>query len=277
MDEAESRPPGSFTPNGFTVTALQAAWSAIRQTETPPQQPASGSFAASHFEHALHAAVRIGNDTDTVAAIAGGLLGAYWGVSAIPAKWRSVVHGWPGLRARDLVAMAALTARRGHPDSSGWPTVGHIEYPDASSAVDPVPHPYDDGVTLGTAWPSEHETDVVVSLCRLGTERRHLPRVADADQLDVWLIDSDNAESNPHLDFLLADTAAYIAAQRDQGRCVYVHCVAAQQRTPSVALAYAALRGQDPAAAREAIKGVLPSTRASGALWDAAARVRAGD
>ena len=50
-----------------------------------------------------------------------------------------------------------------------------------------------------------------------------------------------------------------------------------QQRTPSVALAYAALRGQDPAAAGEAIKHVLPSTRGSGPLWDAAARVRAGD
>lgn len=114
LSAAESRPAASFTPNGFTVTALQAAWAAIRHTPVPDDDPARGVFAASHFEDALHAAVRIGDDTDTVAAIAGGLLGASWGVSAVPARWRSVVHGWPGMRAPDLVAMAELTARRRH-------------------------------------------------------------------------------------------------------------------------------------------------------------------
>src|SRR5258708_34915832 len=50
---------------------------------------------------ALDAAVRGGNDTDTVAAIAGGLLGAAYGASAVPADWRRVLHGWPDLRTHD--------------------------------------------------------------------------------------------------------------------------------------------------------------------------------
>jgi ADP-ribosylglycohydrolase len=92
----EPVPGRRFTPNGFTVTAVQAAVAAITQT------PATdGQLVA-----ALHAAVRIGNDTDTVAAIAGGLLGARWGASAVPADWRAAVHGWPGLTGHDLVALA---------------------------------------------------------------------------------------------------------------------------------------------------------------------------
>ncbi len=40
--------------------------------------------------------MRGGYDTDTVAAIAGGLLGAAYGASAVPLQWRHLLHGWPG-------------------------------------------------------------------------------------------------------------------------------------------------------------------------------------
>lgn len=184
------------------------------------------------------------------------------------------MHGWPGLRSRDLVALAVLTARSGSPDESGWPTIEHLAHPRVNDPVPVVSHPFDDGVTLGTAWPGKHEADVVVSLCRLGTSRRYLPAVDAADQLDVWLVDSDDPADNPHLDFVLADTAAFIAAQRDRNRRVYVHCVAALQRAPSVARAYAAYRGHDPRAAGGTIQQALPSSRGQGRLWDAAARVQ---
>jgi ADP-ribosylglycohydrolase len=61
---------------------------------------------------ALRAAVRAGNDTDTVAAIAGALLGARWGASAIPAEYLEAVHGWPGYRAGDLAELALGIAGR---------------------------------------------------------------------------------------------------------------------------------------------------------------------
>ena len=49
------------------------------------------------FHLALEFAVRGGNDTDTVAAIAGGLIGAVYGSQVIPEEWRNKLHGWPGL------------------------------------------------------------------------------------------------------------------------------------------------------------------------------------
>lgn len=98
-DDDGAVPGARFRPNGFTVTALQAALAAI--THTP-----------AGFEPALHNAVRIGDDTDTVAAIAGGLLGARWGASAVSAGWRSTVHGWPGLTGEDLVELAVRAVRR---------------------------------------------------------------------------------------------------------------------------------------------------------------------
>ena len=99
LDEAQEKPPHAFQPNGFVVPALQAAWSAIHRTRIP-EHPED------HFRLALEAAVRAGDDTDTVAAIAGVLLGAAWGRAAIPEEWQRKVHGWPGLRADDLAAIA---------------------------------------------------------------------------------------------------------------------------------------------------------------------------
>ncbi len=107
LARAEQSSPREFTPNGFTVTALQAAYSAVVHTPIPAGDPAL------HLRNALVEAVRIGDDTDTVAAIAGMVLGARWGASAVPAEWRDVLHGWPGLRAPDLERLAVLTAARG--------------------------------------------------------------------------------------------------------------------------------------------------------------------
>lgn len=102
LDEAQAKPPHAFQPNGFVVTALQAAWSAVWHTKIPTDDPEA------HFRLALHAAVRAGDDTDTVAAIAGALLGAAWGRTAIPGEWQRAIHGWPGLNADGL---ADLTNR----------------------------------------------------------------------------------------------------------------------------------------------------------------------
>lgn len=87
IDEAVETPPAVFNPNGWVVDAFRAALSAIAQTPVPADDPSG------HLEAALRASVMIGNDTDTVAAIAGSLLGARWGASAIPGEWWAIVHG----------------------------------------------------------------------------------------------------------------------------------------------------------------------------------------
>jgi len=106
--DAERRTPSAFAPNGYVVTALQAAWSAIRHpADDGPPVVAS-----------LGAAVHAGDDTDTVAAIAGALLGAAHGASALPADWLEAVHGWPGLRADDLRDLARRVVERGAADAA---------------------------------------------------------------------------------------------------------------------------------------------------------------
>ncbi|NLU84372.1 ADP-ribosylglycohydrolase family protein [Rhodococcus sp. HNM0569] len=97
LDQAERGAPADFPNNGWVVHALQTAWWAITSTD----RSNSGHLAA-----ALEQAVRAGNDTDTVAAIAGGLLGARWGLSAVPPRWRSQLHGWPGSKADYLEDLA---------------------------------------------------------------------------------------------------------------------------------------------------------------------------
>ena len=105
-NRSEPVPGARFNPNGFTVTALQAATAAVATTPVPADTQR-------HLEHALHNAVRIGNDSDTVAAIAGALLGARWGAGGVPLPWRQAVHGWPGRNGDDLVDLAIRTVRGG--------------------------------------------------------------------------------------------------------------------------------------------------------------------
>ncbi|MFI0809467.1 ADP-ribosylglycohydrolase family protein [Streptomyces echinatus] len=64
------------------------------------------------FEEALRAAIDLGGDTDTVAAVTGGFAGARYGLAAIPARWTERLHvplpGFDGrvLRLGDLVDLA---------------------------------------------------------------------------------------------------------------------------------------------------------------------------
>lgn len=48
-------------------------------------------FDAGDYEAVVRAAIRLGNDTDTTAAIAGGIAGLRDGIGAIPARWREAL------------------------------------------------------------------------------------------------------------------------------------------------------------------------------------------
>lgn len=112
LDEADPTDSELMRKNGSTFGALRAAWSAIGST--------TGSGEA-HIRAALEKAINWGHDTDTVAAIAGSLLGARWGVSAMPEEWLRMVHGWSGVpdrsvfRAADLARLGLAIARGGSP------------------------------------------------------------------------------------------------------------------------------------------------------------------
>lgn len=269
-NRAERVPGERFSPNGFTVAALQAAAAAITSTEAPPEEPGAGSFACLHLQEALHAAVRIGHDTDTVAAIAGALLGARWGASAVPWRWRRAVHGWPGRDSRDLVSLGVLTVRGGRDDMKGWPSAERIRYFESASAT-AVPHPFDAGVLLGTHRTVDHDATAVVSVCRVG---RKQPCFGAADVVvESRLMDSEEPAWNPHLAFTLHDAADAIRGLRAEGHTVLLHCVAAQQRTPSVAIAYALLLGHELETARREVKAALNDARGWGHVWEAVGRL----
>ena len=69
---------GKIKSTGYVVDSLEAAvWSLIT---------------ANGFEESLLKAVNLGDDADTVGAIAGGLAGLYYGYSAIPESWLLAVR-----------------------------------------------------------------------------------------------------------------------------------------------------------------------------------------
>jgi ADP-ribosyl-[dinitrogen reductase] hydrolase len=246
LDAAENAQPADFPNNGWVVTALQAAWSAIATTPVPTDDPAAGVFRADRLRLALDAAVRCGNDTDTVAAIAGGLLGAAYGASAVPAKWRRLLHGWPGLATRGLVTLATRIVQADKPFSYD------VE------PLTPVRHPHDDGVWLAnvaTLRALPPGVDALVSLCRVNDD--DLPM--GVEQIDIRLIDDIGPDANPNLDFVLADTVRLIEQLRNEGRTVLLHCVACQSRTPTVAAFYGAYRqGFSGMPALQDVTSVLP-------------------
>ncbi len=225
--EAETAAPGSLRPNGFVVKAVQAAWSAIVSS--------SADRGFEHLQAGLRAAVAIGNDTDTVAAIAGTLLGACYGASSVPFSWRRRLAGWPsGLRHADLVGMAVQAVQGGRVDRLGWPAADDLMaaysegWSPSGRVVSLNPDP---GVLWGdVAGLASVDADAFISLCRIG----HKQRRGD-EHHEVWLIDSTDPTDNIDLPFVLADTADAVAALRCEGRVVFVHCVRAERRTPAVA------------------------------------------
>ena len=88
-----TREPPDVRGGGYVVDALEAALWALRSTST--------------FEDGVLAAVNLGDDADTTAAIYGQLAGALYGVEGIPPHWRQRVH-----RHDEIVAFAdALLAQ----------------------------------------------------------------------------------------------------------------------------------------------------------------------
>ena len=111
LDAAERLRPCDFSKNGWVVEALQAAWCAIvrRPYSVHGEDRGAGVSDAGLLRMSLEIAVRGGRDADTVAAIAGGLVGAAFGASAVSEDWRSAIHGWPGYDAADLIRLASET------------------------------------------------------------------------------------------------------------------------------------------------------------------------
>lgn len=254
--------------NGWVVKGFQGAWSAIATTQ-------SGS--AEHLRIALEEAVRGGDDADTVAAIAGGLLGAAYGASAVPASWRRILHGWPQLRSRDLISLALRVAARGEIGDDQWPREARFDYSRYGDVHALAVHPHDPEVVLsgvGHLDPLPHGVAAVVTLCRLGADEVPTGDVEVEDHVEVWLVDSHDPAANPHLDFVLADTVAVVRQLRVEGKRVLVHCVQGQNRTPTIGALYAmSVGGVTADEAVADMQKLLPGSLQNAAFREAITRV----
>lgn len=77
LETFKSLPAEKIKSTGYVVDALESAvWSLITTDS---------------FDQALLKAVNLGDDTDTVGAIAGGLAGLYYGYDSIPEEWLSAI------------------------------------------------------------------------------------------------------------------------------------------------------------------------------------------
>ena len=90
--------------SGYVVDCLRCAWDAVRD--------------AGSYEEAVVRAVRYGNDTDTTAAVAGGLAGFVFGIDGVPQAWRDALRleGWQRVALEE--AALALAARTGTGNAS---------------------------------------------------------------------------------------------------------------------------------------------------------------
>lgn len=254
VESASGAQPASIEANGSTFGALRAAWAAI--TSTDDGEPM-------HVRRALEAAVGAGHDTDTVAAIAGAMLGARYGVSGIPATWRRQVHGWPGLRARDLVELSLRTA--GQVRDGDWPITPTVSTHGPALSV---PAPFDEQLLLGSqAALADTRAHAVVSLSRIGRDER-LTSWSPELHVESWLVDSDHPADHNDLAGALHDAADVVAELRAERRTVFLHCVHAHHRTPAVALLYAVKDlGLSPDDAAREVREALGGRQIGGLLW----------
>jgi ADP-ribosyl-[dinitrogen reductase] hydrolase len=200
-------PAATHLPNGTVWTCLaQAVW-AVRTTST--------------FEDAVVAAIEVGGDTDTVAAVTGGLAGAVYGIQAIPSRWTTYLHGHMATthgaatyRLADLQRLTqALLGLHAAADDRSEAPLGPIEI---------VPGVHAANLFASDAVPADW---AVISLCRAGDRFAKHPY-----RRQVYLVD-DTIDHNHGLALAVADAVDSIDAFVAAGRPVVVHCFGGASRT----------------------------------------------
>jgi ADP-ribosyl-[dinitrogen reductase] hydrolase len=78
LQAVTARTEGEIRATGYVVDTLEAAIWAFLTTDS--------------LEDCIVTAVNLGDDTDTVGAVAGGLAGAHYGVKALPRRWSTALR-----------------------------------------------------------------------------------------------------------------------------------------------------------------------------------------
>jgi ADP-ribosyl-[dinitrogen reductase] hydrolase len=195
--------------NGKAITCLaQAVWAVC---------------STSSFEDAIVKTINIGGDTDTVAAVAGAIAGALYGVDSIPSRWITNVNGViPG-------------TEFGHMGYDELNSVIHdwvlFTNPDELTRFEPAAGPQllDENFELYAAnlpgvASCDDDSFHLISLCRTGSLTKRFK-----NRRNYFIIDTVGA--NPHLETTVKDAVDTIDAWLDSGKKVVVHCHAGRSRT----------------------------------------------
>ncbi len=207
--------------NGAATTCVaQAVW-AVRTTST--------------FADAVIAAIELGGDTDTVAAVTGAIAGAVYGLQGIPVRWVSAVNGSlrrpdgsiatynaVGLQdlARELIGLSPAT--RTEPERSYGPRVVTTAKSGARVLAANL-----EGARL---TPS---STAVVSMCIVDDRFTDRPQ-----RREVYMRDEEGPIQNPNLAFAVREAVDAIDAFTAAGHDVVVHCHGGRSRTGLVLKAW---------------------------------------
>lgn len=197
--------------NGWGDICLRDAVLAVRSSRT--------------YEQAVAYAVNLGNDADTVAAVAGALAGALYGIQAIPSRWTAYLHGWVDnkrITFEDLQQMGVELA------GGEWDK----RSPDFGGPIEPK-QVHEAGVFATNLIGLERASDdfAVISLCRtFGATERF------ADRRQFYLIDTPGA--NLDIEGVVAEAVFEIEKFLAFGKKVLVHCHAGRSRTSLILKAW---------------------------------------
>jgi ADP-ribosyl-[dinitrogen reductase] hydrolase len=199
----------SFLSNGGALVATAQAMWAVRTTQ--------------NFHDAMVRAIDLGGDTDTVAAIAGGIAGARYGLQSLPIRWVTYVHGKLPLPdgtvrmvdQQDIVNISRLLLG-----------LGKAYVTPSEPPASPVK------VHSAGVWAANLEgaasapTDcAVVSMCITEDRFKKHPYRRNLALRD------ENGDANPNLENMVRDGVDAIDAFLDAGQEVVVHCHGGRSRT----------------------------------------------
>lgn len=211
---------------GYSVECLEAAVNCVLRAES--------------LEACLIEVVNLAGEADTMAAVAGGAAGAFWGVEKIPARWLEKLHQREELEniARELGAV------RGHFETYATPGLKAFEYSQISDNIFAGRNPLTArdiremqklGVTRVLDLREAHEW----AAPKFGAEALETLEKSDAENSiqRTHLIVPDMGAPSPET----FCAACYLIDEVEKaGGKIYIHCRAGMERTAAILIAHQA-------------------------------------
>jgi len=191
------------------VCFTQAVW-AIRSTQS--------------FEDAVVAAVNLGGDADTVAAVCGAMAGAVYGIQQIPARWVTYVNGVVRQPSGEMKSYKHFDLSNVAHQLLGKPA--RPFYP--PEPVVPVTEIHEAGMHASNFAGAQlvDPEFAVISLCRTEHSLSHVEH-----RREFYIIDEWDEGHNPHLHDVVSDAVSSINSFLREGKNVLIHCHGGRSRT----------------------------------------------